>query len=163
MPIDRGSFAVLPIPCRIHTGEEEGLEQEWSQHFETHLDALFAPWKDRAIPTREYIAHLRVREQARWSFGEQLPVRSEAIDDPNRISYAFANIAALVDKRLTDTGGIVRQRHEYVAGSAGNAGLAAPDSAANFLSLTTMYSFLSYPRIHGKPQSNLLPICATRT
>jgi MinD-like ATPase involved in chromosome partitioning or flagellar assembly len=142
MPIDRGSFPVLPIPCRIHTGEEEGLEKEWSQHFEKYLDVLFAPWKDRSIPTREYIAHLRVREQARWSFGEQLPVRSETIDDPNRISYAFANIAALVDKRLTDTGGIVRQRHEYVASAAGNAGLAAPDSAAQF----DYDVFISYPR-----------------
>jgi cellulose biosynthesis protein BcsQ len=127
-PVDRGTFPVLPVPCRIHTGEEEELEKEWANHFETQLAPLFAPWKDRNVPTREYVAHLRVREQARWSFGEQLPVRTEALDDPNRISYVFANVAALVDRRLEDSGALVRQRHDYVAGVAGKSGVGAPDA-----------------------------------
>jgi len=142
MPLDRGGFHVLPVPCRIHTGEEEELEKEWSALFESHLNALFAPWKERSVDTREYVAHLRVREQARWSFGEQLPVRSEVLDDPNRISFAFANVAALVDRRLEESGALVRNRHDYIERVAGSAGFSAPSGTADL----DYDVFISYPR-----------------
>jgi cellulose biosynthesis protein BcsQ len=142
MPLDRGGFSVLPVPCRIHTGEEEELEKEWSSLFESHLESLFGPWKERSVNTHEYIAHLRIREQARWSFGEQLPVRSEALDDPNRISFAFANVAALVDRRLDDSGALVRNRHDYVARVAGAAGFGSPDGVVD----ADYDVFISYPR-----------------
>jgi hypothetical protein len=144
MPLDRGGFPVLPVPCRIHTGEEELLEKEWSHRFETRLEPLFAPWKDLKVRTHEYISHLRVCERARWSFGEQVPVRTEALDDPNRISYAFANIAALVDRRLEDSGAIVRRRHEYVSRVAGESGLAAVEGAGE----ADFDVFISHPRAH---------------
>ena len=114
MPIDRGGFEVLPIPCRIHVGDEDRLEQEWMDRFASLLDSQFQPWKSREIEVGEYLAHLKVREQARWSFGEQLPVRSEDHDDPSRVSYAFASAAALIDQRLVNSGDVVRKRHEYL-------------------------------------------------
>jgi cellulose biosynthesis protein BcsQ len=142
MPLDRGGFEVLPVPCRIHTGEEEALEKEWSSLFESHLAQLLSPWKDRSVATREYVAHLTIREQARWSFGEQLPVRSEALDDPNRISFAFANVAALVDRRLDQSGAIVRNRYDYIERIAGSSGFSPPGAVID----ADYDVFISYPR-----------------
>lgn len=141
MPLSRGAFNVLPVPCRVHAGEEDRLEQEWTRRFESALGDLMAPWKERTLEVREYIAQLRVREQARWSFGEQMPARTEPLDDPLRVSHAFANVAALIDKRLDDSGAIVRDRHDLLSALAGSAGLAAPepDTQSGF------DVFVSYP------------------
>lgn len=142
MPISRGEFHVLPVPCRIHAGEEDSLEKEWSERFEHRLSHLFAPWKTRSVATREYVTHLRVREQARWSFGEQLPVRTEPIDDPLRVSHAFANVAALIDSRLDEADRVVQDRHSLMSQLAGSAGLNAPKQAERF---TAYDVFISYP------------------
>lgn len=132
MPLSRGAFNVLPVPCRVHAGEEDRLEQEWSKRFESELADLFEPWKDRDVEVREYIAQLRVREQARWSFGEQMPVRTEPLDDPLRVSHAFANVAALIDLRLDTSDAVVRDRHALLARLAGSEGLAAPTPESRF-------------------------------
>jgi hypothetical protein len=141
MPIDRGGFRVLPVPCRVHTGEEEQLETEWSERFADRLDPLFKPWRNTKVETTEYLANLRVREQARWSFGEQLPVRTEPVDDPHRVSWAFANVAALIDTKLEDSDRVVRARHALLTELAGAAGLAAPEGAAH-----TWDVFVSFPQ-----------------
>ncbi len=127
LPVPRGGFEVLSVPCRIHAGEEDRLEREWNDRFAHELAHLFQPWKDREVEVREYIAQLRVQEQARWSFGEQLPVRNEPVDDPLKLSYAFANVAALIDSRLDGSGRVARDRHAMVSGAAGDAGLDAPE------------------------------------
>jgi hypothetical protein len=140
MPIDRGMFRVLPVPCRIHTGEEERLEVEWSERFATRLDPLMKPWRNSKVEASEYLTNLRVREQARWSFGEQMPVRTEPLDDHNRVSWAFANVAALIDQNLEDSERVVRNRHELLTKLAGAAGLGAPDGTEH-----TWDVFVSYP------------------
>lgn len=125
LPLDRGGFWCLPVPSRVHVGEESLLEQEWFGRFEKVLDPLFRPWKSRDAEVREYLQQLRVREYARWSFGEQLPVREERLDDPALVSWAFANLAALIDHRLERSGEVSRQRHSYIQEAAGTADFAA--------------------------------------
>ncbi len=126
LPLDRGGFWCLPVPSRVHVGEESRLEQEWFGRFEKVLDPLLLPWKSRGVESREYLQQLRVREYARWSFGEQLPVREERLDDPALVSWAFANIAALLDHRLERSGEVARKRHSYLEEAAGTAHFAAP-------------------------------------
>jgi hypothetical protein len=143
MPLDRGGFDILPIPCRIHTGDEALLEAEWARRFEISLAELYRPWMDPAVAVHEYIAHLRIREQARWSFGEQMPVRAEPLDDPNCISYAFANVAGLVDSRLAKSGDVIRDRHAYLLRLAGEAGFSTPGGTTE----SDYDVFISYPRL----------------
>lgn len=114
MLLDRGGFNVLPIPCRLHFGEEEQLEREWNERFASTLAHIFEPWRTRKIEARQYVANLSVPEHARWSFGEQVPVKKEPLDDPKKVSYTFANIAALVDHRLQESGQVVSNRHAYI-------------------------------------------------
>lgn len=141
LPLDRGSFDVLPVPSRIHVGEESILEEEWMKRFEINLAPLFRPWKDRKIEVREYLSHIRLDEQARWSFGEKLPVQFEPLDEPSRVSYNLANIAALVDQRLQDSGDLVRNRRSYVKGSSGEVSFSKPPPSRSY----KFDVFISYP------------------
>lgn len=131
LPLDRGGFWCIPVPCRLHAGEETLLEREWFARFEKSLGPLYHPWKDRNVEAREYLAHLRVNEIARWSFGEPLPVAEEGIDDASLVSFAFATLAALIDQRLEGSGRLIRNRHEVLTELAGPAGLGAPSAAGS--------------------------------
>jgi cellulose biosynthesis protein BcsQ len=148
LPLDRGGFWCLPVPSRVHVGEESLLEKEWFGRFEKVLDPLFRPWKDRGVEVREYLQQLRVREYARWSFGEQLPVREERLDDPALVSWAFSNIAALLDHRLDRSGEVSRNRHSYLEEAARTAHFAAPAEAAP----KPIDVFISYSH-HDKPHA----------
>jgi cellulose biosynthesis protein BcsQ len=141
LPLDRGGLNCLPVPSRVHVGEESLLEHEWFARFEKVLAPLFEPWKERNVDVREYLQQLRVREFSRWSFGEQLPVREERLDDPALVSWAFANIAALIDRRLDESGKIARERHAYIGAAAGSSGLEAT-SASTYKPIDV---FISHP------------------
>jgi MinD-like ATPase involved in chromosome partitioning or flagellar assembly len=125
MPLDRGGFFVLPVPARMHPNEETQLEREWLQRFSVELADLFEPWKDLKLDVIQYLGAIRLQEVARWSYGEGMPVCEERTDDPRQLSWAIANIAALVDRRLDRSGEVVRGRFEYVSESAGDAGFAS--------------------------------------
>lgn len=131
LPLDRGGLWCLPIPSRIPVGGESLLEKEWFGRFEKMLEPLFRPWKDRSVEVREYLQQLRVREYARWSFGEQLPIREERLDDPALVSWAVANVAALLDHRLDRSGEVSRNRHAYLEEAAEMPNFAAPPGAAS--------------------------------
>ena len=132
MPLDRGSFSVLPIPSRIHVGEESKLEDEWSKRFAQRLKHLYFPWKNRAVETREYLNQVQVIEDARWSFGESLPVAEEEIDNPRKISFSFSNIASLIDHQLVRSGMISRDRHQYIAESVGSDSLRREENERHY-------------------------------
>jgi MinD-like ATPase involved in chromosome partitioning or flagellar assembly len=139
LPIDRGPFDVLTVPCRIHTGEEEELEAEWSRRFVAVAGPLMEPSVSRKVPISTYLAHLRIREQARWSYGEHLPVATESLDDPARVSFSLANVALMVATQLTRSADLVERRPELLRQVAGNQH--ALDAAA----LPASSVFISYP------------------
>lgn len=143
LPLERGRFRVLPVPCRIHTGEETALELEWSQRFADVMAEWSRPWLDLAVEPSEQLAHMRIREQAKWSFGERIPVAEEPLDDPNRISWSFANVAAAVDSRLERNREIIHRRKDLLTELAGEAGLGAP-SPTDALQRSV---FLSFPKV----------------
>ena len=70
-------------------------------------------------------------------------MRSEPVDDPMRVSHAFANVAGLLDVRLDGSGAMVRTRHDWLSNLAGNAGLDDPSTATRAVSFDV---FVSYPR-----------------
>jgi cellulose biosynthesis protein BcsQ len=137
LPLDRGGFDCLPVPCRVHVGEEDELERQWMRRFEERAGTLIRPWLDREVRVDELLPFLRVREQAKWSFGEQLPVKEEPENDPARVSWAIANVAALVSagveaapRLLTDRRGLLRAqtRGEARPGEGAQIYLSAPPS-----------------------------------
>jgi cellulose biosynthesis protein BcsQ len=115
LPLDRAGFDCLPVPCRVHVGEEDELERHWMRRFERETAPLIRPWLERGVGIDELLPHLRVREQAKWSFGEQLPVRDEPDTDPARVSWAIANVAALVSGGLEQAGRLLRDRRGLLA------------------------------------------------
>jgi cellulose biosynthesis protein BcsQ len=138
LPLDRGGFDCLPVPCRVHVGEEDELERQWMRRFEERAGTLIRPWLDREVRVDELLPFLRVREQAKWSFGEQLPVKEEPENDPARVSWAIANVAALVSagveaapRLLTDRRGLLRAqtRGEARPGEGAQIYITAPDTA----------------------------------
>lgn len=115
LPLDRAGFDCLPVPCRVHVGEEDSLERHWMRRFERETAPLIRPWLEHGVGIDELLPHLRVREQAKWSFGEQLPVRDEPDTDPARVSWAIANVAALVSGGLEEAGRLLRDRRGLLA------------------------------------------------
>lgn len=146
LPLDRGRFRCVPIPTRLHLGEELALESEWMARLAERLSPLMDSWRDEDVDVLSYFAHLRIPEFARWSYGEPLPVREERLDEPSRVSWAFANLAALVDRRLQDSGAMVRERNTYVGVSAGKAGLGVA-------TVTPMGSYDAYLSVSVHPRA----------
>ncbi len=142
-PVDRGGFRCLPVLTRMHIGEETPLEREWMARFEERLAPLLI-WRDAEVEVRSYLSALRVPEYARWSYGEPLPVITERTDDPGMVSWVFANVAAMVDQGLRNSGQLYRERNAYVRTSAGDVGMGAPDVATRPSGVDV---FISYPSV----------------
>ena len=137
LPLDRGRFRVLPVPCRITVGLESELEAWWERRFVNEAGPLLRPWLPEDTDLSPLFSQLRVRWQARWSYGEELPVREERLDDKDAISWSIANVAALVETRLLGAPAIAesgvlegselpRSRGALLSKLAGTVGLDSP-------------------------------------
>lgn len=133
LPLDRGRFRCVPIPTRIHQGEELALEREWMARLAERLGPLMASWRDEDVEVLSYFSHLRVPEYARWSYGEPMPVKEERLDEPSNVSWAFANLAALLDGGLESSRELVEERNAFVSRAAGAAGMKAAEGARRFV------------------------------
>jgi cellulose biosynthesis protein BcsQ/tetratricopeptide (TPR) repeat protein len=112
LPVERGSFQVLPVPCKVTVGMESELEDRWERRF---LDVM-GEHLLRALPPepglgllQALVPQLRVPWQARWAHGEGLPVDEERLDEPGSTAWGMANIAAMVDTELLHIGALLDQ------------------------------------------------------
>jgi tetratricopeptide (TPR) repeat protein len=137
LPLDRGTFRVLPVPSRIIVGSEIDHEAKWDRRFQDEMGRLVRPWLPETVNMAAFLSQVRVPWRARWSFGEDLPVIEERLDDKDAISWSIANVAALVDTHLNGAAAITdsealegsllpASRGRLLSLLAGEAGLGAP-------------------------------------
>jgi MinD-like ATPase involved in chromosome partitioning or flagellar assembly len=129
LPFDRPRPPTLPIVSRFESNTEVDLAKKWLRDIDEQISDIVAAWLDRAITVEALLNHIKVPYVARWSFGEQLPVRDEGTSDPLSVGYAFETIAALVAHGLEHSALLASSRSAYVdaAARSGSPGKLAKD------------------------------------
>jgi MinD-like ATPase involved in chromosome partitioning or flagellar assembly len=123
MPYDRPQLTVLPLLSRFDSREEYDRAEEWRRICLSETKGLFRNWLDRDVPPELMSRHLTLPYISYWTFGEQLPVRSETTPTPDQLSFALETVAAVVAHHFDRTDLLVDNRDAYVASArTGNRG-----------------------------------------
>ncbi|MGQ0837799.1 CATRA system-associated protein [Actinokineospora sp.] len=115
MPYDRPQLTVLPLLSRFDSREEYDRSEQWRRICLEETRGLFGNWLDRQVSPEVMSRHLTLPYISYWSFGEQLPVRSESIPAADQISFALETAAALVAQNFDRTAVLAENRDAYVA------------------------------------------------
>jgi len=115
MPYDRPQLAILPLLSRFDNREEYARAEEWRSTCLEETKGLFGNWLDRDVPPELMSRHLTLPYISYWSFGEQLPVRSESSPTADQISFALETVAAVVAHHFDRTSLLAENRDAYVA------------------------------------------------
>jgi hypothetical protein len=115
MPYDRPQLAVLPVLSRFDSREEYDRAEEWRRTCLQETKGLFGNWLDRKVPAELMSRHLTLPYISYWSFGEQLPVRSESSPAADQISFALETVAAVIAHHFDRTDLLAENRDAYVA------------------------------------------------
>lgn len=111
----RPQLTVLPVLSRFDTREEYHQSEEWRRICLTETRELFYNWLDADVRPATMARHLTLPYVSYWSFGEQLPVVSEANPVADQISFALETVAAVVAHGFDRTDLLAENRDAYVA------------------------------------------------
>jgi hypothetical protein len=115
MPYDRPQLPVLPVLSRFDTREEYDRSEEWRRICVAETEDLFNSWLHRTVAPEVMSRHLTLPYVSYWSFGEQLPVRSESSPGADQIGFALETVAAVVAHHFDRTDLLAENRDAYVA------------------------------------------------
>jgi hypothetical protein len=115
MPYDRAQLTVLPVLSRFDTREEYDRSEDWRRICSNETEILFHNWLHQSVEVGLMSRHLTLPYVSYWSFGEQLPVRSEANPSADQIGFALETVAAVVAHQFDRTDLLAENRDAYVA------------------------------------------------
>jgi MinD-like ATPase involved in chromosome partitioning or flagellar assembly len=115
MPYDRAQLTVLPVLSRFDTREEYDRSEDWRRICSKETETLFHNWLHQTVETELIFRHLTLPYVSYWSFGEQLPVRSEANPSADQIGFALETVAAVIAQHFDRTDLLAENRDAYVA------------------------------------------------
>ncbi|MFD8496730.1 CATRA system-associated protein [Amycolatopsis sp. NPDC059657] len=115
MPYDRPRLAILPVLSRFDARDEYARAEEWRRICLDKTKGLFSNWLDRDVPPELMSRHLTLPYVSYWTFGEELPVRSEPNPTADQISYALETVAAVIAHHFDRTELLAQNRDAYVA------------------------------------------------
>lgn len=114
LPIDRQRMPIIPVPSRMDTRVEYGLQRLWLDRYAESFEALTSPWLNKTVTAKQLFELLRIPYVPFWSYGEKLSVSEESARDAESLSYWLETLAALIARRLDKTELLVQSRDEYV-------------------------------------------------
>ncbi len=114
LPLNRAGLLTLPLLSRFDGRGQDEIAKQWSSRIADALEPFYDAWLDEAVSPRHALDLTRIPYFSVWTFGERLAVLEERESDPEKISYHFANIAALLAHQLGDTGQLATSRDVYV-------------------------------------------------
>lgn len=115
LPYDRPRLTVLPVLSRFDSREEYDRSEEWRRTCVAQTTELYRDWLDQDVTPDLMARHLTLPYVSYWSFGEQLPVRSEASPGADQIGFALETVAAVVAHHFDRTDLLAENRDAYVA------------------------------------------------
>jgi len=111
---DRARFIAIPVLSRFDDREEKKLSEEWMADIENKVAPVVSAWRHQSVRTGELLYRLMVPYFSFWSFGEGLPVVTDARSDQGSINYNFQTIASVIAHRGNGTNNLVLARDTYV-------------------------------------------------
>jgi MinD-like ATPase involved in chromosome partitioning or flagellar assembly len=115
LPYDRPQLTVLPVLSRFDTREEYDRSEDWRRVCLEETKDLLRTWLSQTVEPEVISRHLTLPYVSYWSFGEQLPVRSEANPSADQIGFALETVAAVVAHHFDRTDLLAENRDAYVA------------------------------------------------
>lgn len=114
LPVDRQRVPVIPVPSRMDTRVEYGMQRLWLDRYAVSFGTMTSPWLNKTVTTKQLFELLRIPYVPFWSYGEELAVSVESARDAESLSYWLETLAALIARRLDKTELLVQSRDEYV-------------------------------------------------
>jgi MinD-like ATPase involved in chromosome partitioning or flagellar assembly len=115
MPYDRPQLPILPVLSRFDGREEYLRAEEWRRACLMETKGLFDNWLHQAVPVDAMARHATIPYVSYWSFGEQLPVRTEVDPSPDQVSFALETLAAVIAHGFDRTDLLAEERDAFVA------------------------------------------------
>jgi MinD-like ATPase involved in chromosome partitioning or flagellar assembly len=114
LPIDRQRMPIIPVPSRMDTRVEYGMQRHWLDRYADAFENLTSPWLNKTVVAKQLFELLRIPYVPFWSYGEKLAVSEESARDAESLSYWLETLAALIARKLDKTELLVQSRDEYV-------------------------------------------------
>ena len=114
IPFDREKLLTIPIPTRIDSQTEFKITQEWIIRFSKELSSAYEDWVPKAIPKKDLIELIKIPYIPFFSYGEQLPVVVQGVNDPAGLGYSYENIASILANNLEEIELFMERRDEYI-------------------------------------------------
>ncbi|GIF22959.1 hypothetical protein Ate02nite_56890 [Paractinoplanes tereljensis] len=114
LPYERFRVLTLPLLARLDSREEYHLAARWQASAAEAMQEFYDQWVPTGVGALSLIEQTTVPHVPVWSFGEEIPARTERGSNPQLVTYTFETIAALVARHLTNADELVRSRDEYV-------------------------------------------------
>ncbi len=94
-PVERERLISLPISSRDESARAYENAIHWRKRFADELGELLW-WRPRDISAETVFDWLRIPYETHWSFGEQLPVLQEDVENPKNLSFSYFQVAQLI-------------------------------------------------------------------
>jgi MinD-like ATPase involved in chromosome partitioning or flagellar assembly/tetratricopeptide (TPR) repeat protein len=101
LPVDRGALVCIPVPARDESRTEYQQSVAWRNIYRDLLSQFYADFLPRNVSAADALDLLRIPNVPFWSFGERLPVLTEAATDPSGITYYYVLLARLLATDLS--------------------------------------------------------------
>lgn len=95
-PVERHRLLLLPIGARDESARAYGSSMEWRGRYAQELGE-FMWWRPKDTSPETIFDWLRIPYETHWSFGEQLPVLEEEVENPKNLAFSYFQIAQLID------------------------------------------------------------------
>jgi MinD-like ATPase involved in chromosome partitioning or flagellar assembly len=101
LPVDRGALICVPVPARDESRTEYQQSIEWRNIYHELFSELYVDFLPKNVSAMDALDLLSIPNVPFWSFGERLPVLTESLTDPSRISYYYTTLARLLANDLS--------------------------------------------------------------
>jgi len=105
--VPRPPLAVLPILSRFDRRDEVAEADRWLVRFSTLLKPFYDDWLPKNFGPLQIIERTKIPYVTRFSFGEQLPVLTHGVSDPEMPGFYFRNLSRLLETDFADAAAII--------------------------------------------------------
>jgi MinD-like ATPase involved in chromosome partitioning or flagellar assembly len=104
---DRSPLVVLPLPSRFDGRTEFEKSREWLSKFADVHGSFFGDWLPKQYQPIQMLERVKIPYVPYFSFGENMPVLTHGISDPESIGFSLDLAARLIASRFGSVDGVL--------------------------------------------------------